>query len=47
MISHKAYGRGRVLEINKDIIKVDFGDKIPKSFSIRVLVENNLITINK
>ena len=47
IISHKAYGRGRVLEINKDVIKVDFGDKIGKSFSIKVLMENNLITKNK
>ena len=47
IITHKAYGRGRVLEINKDVIKVDFGDKIGKSFSIKVLMENNLITNNK
>ena len=47
IITHKAYGRGRVLEINKDVIKVDFGDKIGKSFSIKVLMENNLITKNK
>lgn len=47
VIIHKAYGKGRVLEINKDVIKVEFGDKIAKSFSIKVLMENNLITINK
>lgn len=47
IITHKAYGSGKVLEINKDVIKIDFGDKVSKSFSIKVLMENNLITINK
>lgn len=47
IIHHKAYGSGKVLEINKDVIKIDFGDNISKSFSIKVLMENNLITINK
>ena len=46
-ITHKAYGNGKVLEINKDTIKIDFGDKVSKSFSVKVLMENNLITINK
>ncbi|MBD7913780.1 ATP-dependent helicase [Clostridium sp. Sa3CUN1] len=44
-INHKAYGRGKVIEINKDVIKLDFGDKVNKSFSLKVLVENNLITL--
>lgn len=47
IILHKAYGKGKVLEISKDVIKIDFGDEISKSFSLKVLVENNLITINK
>lgn len=45
-INHKAYGRGKVIEINKDVIKLDFGDNVNKSFSLKVLVENNLITLN-
>lgn len=44
-IKHKAYGMGKVIEINKDVIKLDFGDKVNKSFSLKVLVENNLITL--
>ncbi|MDU5107731.1 ATP-dependent helicase [Clostridium sp.] len=47
IITHKAYGIGKVIEINKDLIKIDFGDKVNKSFSIKVLMENNLIVINK
>ncbi|MDV4150932.1 ATP-dependent helicase [Clostridium sp. AL.422] len=47
IIIHKAYGKGRVLDINKDVIMIDFGDEISKSFSLKVLIENNLITINK
>jgi DNA helicase II / ATP-dependent DNA helicase PcrA len=46
-IIHKAYGTGKVIEINKDLIKLDFGDGINKSFSLRVLIENNIITIDK
>ncbi|WP_066895357.1 ATP-dependent helicase [Clostridium nigeriense] len=46
-INHKAYGRGRVVDINKDVIKLDFGDKVSKSFSVKVLMENNLITLIK
>ncbi|MBE6053704.1 MAG: ATP-dependent helicase [Clostridium sartagoforme] len=47
IIIHKAYGKGHVSELSKDVIKINFGDGISKSFSLRVLVENNLITINK
>lgn len=47
IILHKAYGKGKVLEMGKDVIKLDFGDGISKSFSLKVLMENNLITINK
>lgn len=45
IIIHKAYGKGEVLEISKDLIKINFGDGVSKSFSLRVLIENNLITI--
>lgn len=45
IIIHKAYGKGEVLETSKDLIKINFGDGVSKSFSLRVLIENNLITI--
>lgn len=47
IIVHKAYGKGRVVEINKDVIKLDFGDGINKSFSLRILIENNILIIDK
>ena len=45
IICHKSYGSGKVLLIEGDLIKIDFGDYVPKSFSLKVLVENNLITV--
>lgn len=45
MIHHRAYGYGKVISIDKDVIKIDFGDNLSKSFSLKVLIENNLIII--
>lgn len=45
MIHHRAYGDGKVISIDKDVIKIDFGDNLSKSFSLKVLIENNLIII--
>ena len=45
MIHHGAYGDGKVISIDKDVIKIDFGDNLSKSFSLKVLIENNLIII--
>lgn len=45
MIHHRAYGDGKVVLIDKDVIKIDFGDNLSKSFSLKVLIENNLIII--
>lgn len=45
MIHHRAYGGGKVISIDKDVIKIDFGDNLSKSFSLKVLIENNLIII--
>ncbi len=45
-IHHKSYGNGKVLSINDDVIKIDFGDCVSKSFSLKVLIENNIITMN-
>ncbi|MBS6502357.1 MAG: ATP-dependent helicase [Clostridium sp.] len=45
MIHHRAYGDGKVISIDKDVIKIDFGDNLTKSFSLKVLIENNLIII--
>lgn len=43
IIHHKSYGNGKVLSIDDDVIKIDFGDCVSKSFSLRVLIENNII----
>lgn len=43
IIHHKSYGDGKVLSIDDDVIKLDFGDCMSKSFSLRVLIENNII----
>lgn len=45
MIHHRAYGDGKVISIDKDVIKIDFGYNLSKSFSLKVLIENNLIII--
>ncbi|WP_322412985.1 3'-5' exonuclease, partial [Clostridium perfringens] len=45
IIHHRTYGDGKVLSIEKDVIKIDFGDYLSKSFSLKVLMENNLIII--
>ncbi|WP_278599593.1 ATP-dependent helicase [Clostridium tertium] len=45
MIHHRAYGGGKIISIDKDVIKIDFGDNLSKSFSLKVLIENNLIII--
>ncbi|WP_195262601.1 ATP-dependent helicase [Clostridium sp. 1001275B_160808_H3] len=45
MIHHRAYGDGKVVSIDKDVIKIDFGDNLSKSFSLKVLIENNLVII--
>lgn len=47
MIIHKAYGEGKIKEINKDTVKIDFIDGIARSFSLKVLLTNNIITIIK
>ncbi|WP_291648494.1 ATP-dependent helicase [Clostridium sp.] len=45
IIHHRTYGDGKVVSIDKDSIKIDFGDNISKSFSLKVLIENNLVII--
>lgn len=47
IIIHKAYGEGKIKEINKDTVKIDFNDGIARSFSLKVLLTNNIITIIK
>ena len=44
-IKHKTFGIGEVLEIEKGNIKIDFGKGVYRSFSLKILKENNLITI--
>ena len=46
-IVHKAYGEGLVKEINKDTVKIDFVDGVIRSFSLKILISNNIITIIK
>lgn len=45
IIHHRSYGNGKVISIDKDVIKIDFGDNLTKSFSLKVLIENNLVII--
>ena len=44
MLYHRTYGEGSVIEINKDKITIKFKD-ICRSFSLKVLMENNLIIL--
>lgn len=46
-IHHRNYGEGKVLAIKEGVIKIDFGDGLSRSFSIKVLMEANLIIIMK
>lgn len=46
-VNHRSYGYGEVLNIQEDKIKIKFQDSIDREFSIRVLMENGLITILK
>ena len=47
IVIHKVYGEGKVVNIIKDTINIKFKDNITKSFSLKILIENNLISINK
>ena len=44
MLYHRTYGEGSVIEIDKDKITIKFKD-ICRSFSLKVLMENNLIIL--
>lgn len=44
-VNHRAFGLGTVEEINGDEIKLLFEDGVRRRFSVKVLMENNLITI--
>ena len=46
IIYHKSFGEGTVKNIKDDKITISFND-IERSFSIRVLMENNLIILLK
>ena len=41
---HRTYGEGSVIEIDKDKITIKFKD-ICRSFSLKVLMENNLVIL--
>ena len=45
IVSHKAFGDGIVKELKDGQIKIDFGNEDIKSFSVKILVDNNIITI--
>ena len=40
---HKTYGKGKILELDGDRAKIRFDDNIERSFSLKVLVDNNLV----
>ena len=42
-VSHRTYGTGVIEELDKDKVKIKFSDDIERSFSLKVLVENDLI----
>lgn len=42
-VGHRTYGIGVIEELNKDKVKIRFSDGVDRSFSLKVLVENNLI----
>ena len=44
MLYHRTYGEGSVIEIDKDKIIIKFKD-ICRSFSLKVLMENNLVIL--
>lgn len=44
-INHRSFGLGEVIGLENGSVKIDFGKGINRSFSIKVLKENNLITI--
>lgn len=46
-IYHRTYAEGRVKEVKDDKITIKFKDGEERSFSLRVLMENNLIIIMK
>lgn len=42
-VSHRTYGLGVIEELEKDKVKIKFNDDTIRSFSLKVLVDNNLI----
>ena len=44
---HRQYGDGKVKSIEGDRITLEFKDDIDRSFSLRILMENNLIILIK
>ena len=44
---HRQYGDGKVKSIDGDKITLEFKGDIDRSFSLRVLMENNLIILIK
>lgn len=43
---HKTYGKGEILEFDGDRAKIRFSDNAERSFSLKVLVDNNLVKKN-
>ena len=39
---HKTYGKGKILELDGDRAKIIFNDGVERSFSLKVLIDNNL-----
>lgn len=46
-VYHRQYGDGKVKSIEGDKITLDFKEEILRTFSLRVLMENNLIILIK
>ncbi|MGL5378577.1 ATP-dependent helicase [Clostridium sp.] len=45
LLHHRAHGEGKIREINGDVIKIEFDKNEIRSFSLKVLMESNLIII--
>ncbi|WP_294153173.1 ATP-dependent helicase [uncultured Clostridium sp.] len=43
---HKTYGKGEIIELDGDRAKIKFSDNVERSFSLKVLVDNNLLRMS-
>ena len=44
-IIHKSWGAGKILNVDQDIVTIEFTDSVVKKFSIRICLENQILTL--